>query len=211
MRRYKLEAVRLFKNGPEPEILIVADERSLIEHPHNGVLYLTRPFDWTELSTIVANLSGVWSFKQHGLVVDYYGIDSKDREALERYSRDDAEHKPRTSHSERRDGTPDFESSVPSPSALQTSYCETLRERLHRSDISVSPETLERLAARIDAVILARRKVDWVHSQDVQNAMKTAIEDEVFDVLSGEGIQIDLSVIDEILEGCVETARRLVP
>lgn len=211
MCRYELDAIRQFKNGPEPKILIVTEERSLTEHPHNGVLYLTRSFDWTELSTVVAHATGVWSFKQHGLVVDYCGIDPKDRQALERYSQDDAESKPPTSHSEWRADLPDFGPPVPPPSTLQTSYCDTLREQLHRSDISVSPQTLARLAARIDAVILARRKVDWAHSRDVQNAIKTAIEDEVLEALSGEGIQIDFCVVDEILEGCVGTARRSVP
>jgi type I restriction enzyme R subunit len=211
MRRYAHDAAHRFKIGPEPKILIVADERSLTEHPHNGVLYLTRPFDWTELSTVVAHVTGVWPFKQHGLIVDYYGIAPKDREALERYSRNGADLKQSAGHTERGDGPRESRSPVPPPNALQTAYCETLREQLVKSDISVSSETLERLAARIDAVILARRKVDWTYSRDVQNAMKTAIEDEVLDALSGEGIQIDFSVVDEILKDCVETARCSVP
>ena len=62
-------------------------------------------------------------------------------------------------------------------------------------------------ALEIDRIVKARRCVDWTHNVDVQNRMKTEIEDYLFDLQDEHGIPLTLEDIDQILDHCIDIAR----
>jgi hypothetical protein len=63
----------------------------------------------------------------------------------------------------------------------------------------------------IDDVIRAKRKVDWTQDSDVQNQMRTAIEDELFKLKDAHKIELDFDTIDHILDRCIDIAKRRMP
>ena len=67
------------------------------------------------------------------------------------------------------------------------------------------------LATKIDDIILAKRRVDWADDPDVQNQMKIAIEDELFEMKKAQGLQLDFATIDVLLDRLIDVARRRVP
>jgi type I restriction enzyme R subunit len=66
-------------------------------------------------------------------------------------------------------------------------------------------------AARIDDAILGERIVNWTTNADVQNKMRTEIEDALFDMRSEMGIELSFDEIDALLERCLDIARRRYP
>lgn len=62
-------------------------------------------------------------------------------------------------------------------------------------------------ALAIDRIVLERRCVDWTHNEDVQNRMKTEIEDLLFDLKDEHNIPLTLEDIDQILDRCIDIAR----
>jgi type I restriction enzyme R subunit len=62
-------------------------------------------------------------------------------------------------------------------------------------------------ALAIDRIVLERRCVDWSHNADVQNRMKTEIEDYLFNLKDEHGIPLTLEDMDQILEHCIDIAR----
>jgi type I restriction enzyme R subunit len=66
-------------------------------------------------------------------------------------------------------------------------------------------------ALRIDEIIRARRIVNWTTNQDVQNRMKTEIEDYLHQLNDERGVSLDFDAIDWILERCLEIARVRYP
>lgn len=74
-----------------------------------------------------------------------------------------------------------------------------------------SPEAQAALALRIDEVVRALRIVKWTQSPDRQNQMRTAIEDEVVAWGSSCGARVDFSVVDQVIEGCLDVARVRLP
>jgi type I restriction enzyme, R subunit len=59
----------------------------------------------------------------------------------------------------------------------------------------------------MDDLILARRIVNWTNNPDVQNQMKTDIEDYLFDLKAAYGLALTFEDIDSIMEQCIEIAR----
>ena len=59
----------------------------------------------------------------------------------------------------------------------------------------------------IDRIVLERRCVDWTHNEDVQNRMKTEIEDLLFELKDEHDIPLTLEDIDQILDRCIDIAR----
>ncbi len=49
--------------------------------------------------------------------------------------------------------------------------------------------------------------MDWTHNPDVQNRMKTDIEDYLFDLKEEQRIALTLEDIDQVLEHCIDIAR----
>lgn len=84
-----------------------------------------------------------------------------------------------------------------------------LRELLAGHDV---PDDMSKpvaaAAARIDDAILNERIVNWTTNADVQNRMRTEIEDALFDLRSDTGVDLTFDEIDSILERCLEIARR---
>lgn len=62
-------------------------------------------------------------------------------------------------------------------------------------------------ALRIDQLVADRVAVDWVHNDDIQNRMKTDIEDYLFSLKDDTGIPLTLEDIDQILDRCINIAR----
>ncbi len=62
-------------------------------------------------------------------------------------------------------------------------------------------------ALAIDRIVLERRCVDWTHNDDVQNRMKTEIEDLLFELKEEHNIPLTLEDIDQILDRCIDIAR----
>ncbi len=63
----------------------------------------------------------------------------------------------------------------------------------------------------IDKIIKALRIVNWVNNQDVENRMKTAIEDYLFDLKDEHPFDLTFEDIDHILEHCLDIARVRYP
>ena len=73
------------------------------------------------------------------------------------------------------------------------------------------PETAAYAAVAIDDIIRAKRKVDWTGDTDVQNQMRTAIEDELFKLKDARKLELDFDTIDHILDRCIDIAKRRMP
>ncbi len=63
-------------------------------------------------------------------------------------------------------------------------------------------------ALDIDRIIEDRRVVNWTENSDVQNRMRTAIEDRLFDLKQQEGLPLTLDEIDAVMERVLDVARR---
>lgn len=67
------------------------------------------------------------------------------------------------------------------------------------------------IALNIDQIILENRIVHWTQNTDIQNQMKTAIEDMLFDIQDRHNFEIDFDTIDIILAKCIDIARVRIP
>lgn len=56
-----------------------------------------------------------------------------------------------------------------------------------------------------------RKCVDWTQSEDVQNRMKTDIEDYLFELQENQHILLSLVDIDQILDGRIQIPRERRP
>lgn len=65
-------------------------------------------------------------------------------------------------------------------------------------------------ALRIDKIIQRRRIVNWTTNADVQNQMRNDIEDYLHG-LDGSGLDLSFDEIDNILDRCLDVARRRYP
>jgi type I restriction enzyme R subunit len=68
-------------------------------------------------------------------------------------------------------------------------------------------EALGEAAIEIDKIIDRHRIVRWVDNIDVQNQMKMAIEDYLFEIQEAQGIELDFDTIDDILDRVIEIAK----
>jgi type I restriction enzyme R subunit len=66
-------------------------------------------------------------------------------------------------------------------------------------------------ALAIDRAIEERRTVHWTHNSDVQNQMRNAIEDELFELKDRLGVPLALDDIDSLMERCLDVARARKP
>ena len=102
------------------------------------------------------------------------------------------------------------------PEVLKTrevarSYYDVVRDQLEQANVSIADAVVAALAAEMDDIILANRKVDWADDIDVQNRMKTAIEDRIFELKAEHQLELGFEAIDRILERVIDIARRRVP
>jgi type I restriction enzyme R subunit len=85
--KYLEQIINSFKNGPEPEILIVVSKLLTgFDAPRNTVLYLCRSFQEHNLLQAIARVNRVYSGKDFGFIVDYYGVLQKLGQAMDIYS-----------------------------------------------------------------------------------------------------------------------------
>lgn len=67
------------------------------------------------------------------------------------------------------------------------------------------------LALRIEACIEENRIVDWVADTDVQNKMRNAIEDRLFDFKADTNLDLTFEDMDTIMEQCLDIAKARRP
>lgn len=91
------------------------------------------------------------------------------------------------------------------------SYYDVLRDQLGSAGLSIAQEDAAKLAATMDDIIQAKRRVDWSDDVDVQNQMKIAIEDELFAFKAAHGVDLKFDTIDRLLDRIIDVARRRVP
>jgi len=68
-------------------------------------------------------------------------------------------------------------------------------------------EDLGRVAIEVEKIIDQYRIVRWADNIDVQNQMKMAIEDYLFEVQDAQQIELDFDTIDTILDRVIEIAK----
>ena len=67
------------------------------------------------------------------------------------------------------------------------------------------------IALRIESIVKSHRIVNWSQNTDIQNQIKTAIEDMLFDIQSEYDFELNFDTIDTILEKCIYIARMRMP
>ncbi|MHB1210545.1 MAG: type I restriction enzyme subunit R domain-containing protein, partial [Acidimicrobiales bacterium] len=78
----------------------------------------------------------------------------------------------------------------------------------YSADSETVAKVSEEAALSIDAAIDERRVVNWTESTDVQNRMRTAVEDLLFEMKARHGLDISLDDIDNVMEQSIRLAVR---
>ena len=90
--KYEQNIINRFKNGENPEIIIVVDKLLTgFDEPKNTVLYLDRKLREHTLLQAIARVNRVCDDKEFGYIIDYYGVFANLNEALDIYSDFDEE------------------------------------------------------------------------------------------------------------------------
>lgn len=83
-----------------------------------------------------------------------------------------------------------------------------LGDTLHGENVSPEEEQLDaEVAVGIDRIIGENRIVDWTVNMDVQNRMKTEIEDYLIELLRTRHRAVTFEQVDYIIEQCLDIAR----
>lgn len=86
-KEYNKQIINSFKNGDDPEILIVVDKLLTgFDAPRNVVLYIARSLKEHGLLQAIARVNRLHTGKDFGYVIDYYGVVGHLHDALELYS-----------------------------------------------------------------------------------------------------------------------------
>lgn len=91
--------------------------------------------------------------------------------------------------------------------AVRTVYQDVLVKACGDLLEGVPDEAVSQLASEIEAIIHFLAIVDWQQDLDIQNEMKGAIENGIFDWQDKHGVDLGFDVIDSVLDTCIETAR----
>lgn len=84
---YSKQVINSFKNGEEPEIIIVVDKLLTgFDEPKNAVLYVARSLKDHTLLQAIARVNRLCDGKDFGYIVDYYGLLGELDKALTDYS-----------------------------------------------------------------------------------------------------------------------------
>lgn len=81
----------------------------------------------------------------------------------------------------------------------------------HCEDVSAGRELSADAAIEIDEIIQEEKIVSWTSNPDVQNRMKNRIEDYLHELKDETGLAITFEDIDDILEKCLDIAKRRYP
>jgi len=86
-KKYDKNIISRFKNSPAPEIIIVVDKLLTgFDAPINTVLYITRGLKDHTLLQAIARVNRIYSGKDFGYIIDYYGVLGELGQALELYT-----------------------------------------------------------------------------------------------------------------------------
>jgi len=86
--KYNKQIINAFKNGEDPEIIIVVDKLLTgFDAPRNTVLYLARKLKEHTLLQAIARVNRLHEGKEYGLILDYSGVIEELDEAIDFYSR----------------------------------------------------------------------------------------------------------------------------
>ncbi len=86
-KTYEKNIISRFKNQKDPEIIIVVDKLLTgFDEPKNTVLYLTRNLQGHKLLQAIARVNRIYSDKEFGYIIDYYGVIESLDDALLMYS-----------------------------------------------------------------------------------------------------------------------------
>lgn len=86
--RYNKLLISAFKNGEEPEIIIVVDKLLTgFDAPRNTVLYLARTLKEHTLLQAIARVNRLFDGKEYGLILDYSGVIENLDEAIDFYQK----------------------------------------------------------------------------------------------------------------------------
>lgn len=92
---YRKDIISRFKRADEPEVIIVVDMLLTgFDAPRNAVLYLTRPLKEHTLLQAIARVNRVYEGKDHGLIIDYFGVLGHLDTALDLYTALDGKYDP---------------------------------------------------------------------------------------------------------------------
>jgi type I restriction enzyme, R subunit len=92
---YRKDIISRFKHADEPEIIIVVDMLLTgFDAPRNAVLYLTRSLKEHTLLQAIARVNRVYEGKDHGLILDYFGVLGHLDTALDLYTALDGKYDP---------------------------------------------------------------------------------------------------------------------
>ncbi len=87
-KKYNKQLINAFKNGDEPEIIIVVDKLLTgFDAPCNTVLYLTRTLKDHTLLQAIARVNRLYEGKEYGLILDYSGVIENLDEAIDFYTK----------------------------------------------------------------------------------------------------------------------------
>lgn len=64
------------------------------------------------------------------------------------------------------------------------------------------------MALSIKQIIGQRKIRDWIHNADVQQQMTDAIDDYLFELRDKDGLGLDTTDMDAIIERCLDIARK---
>ncbi|MCA1758549.1 MAG: DUF3387 domain-containing protein, partial [Bacteroidales bacterium] len=86
-KTYEKNIISRFKNQKDPEIIIVVDKLLTgFDEPKNTVLYLTRNLQGHKLLQAIARVNRIYTDKEFGYIIDYYGVIENLDDALLMYS-----------------------------------------------------------------------------------------------------------------------------
>lgn len=86
-KTYEKNIISRFKNQKDPEIIIVVDKLLTgFDEPRNTVLYLTRNLRGHKLLQAIARVNRIYSDKEFGYIIDYYGVIENLDDAMQMYS-----------------------------------------------------------------------------------------------------------------------------
>ena len=86
-KEYNRQIIGSFKNAATPEIIIVVDKLLTgFDAPRNVVLYIVRNLKEHTLLQAIARVNRLYTGKDYGYIIDYYGVVTQLHEALELYT-----------------------------------------------------------------------------------------------------------------------------
>lgn len=85
-KEYNKQLINSFKKGDDPEIIIVVDKLLVgFDAPRNAVLYVYKSLKEHTLLQAIARVNRLSEGKDHGYIIDYYGVLGKLDEAFDLY------------------------------------------------------------------------------------------------------------------------------